>query len=87
MGFGGSVQSMITILKNNEKMRSNRSKRNALEGSYSSSKLEFPNKATKLDLIKIEEKIKREQKQTRVKQLLLLSFVLSLLITLIFIYI
>ena len=83
----GSAQSMITILKNNEKMRSQRKKRKVFEGSYSNIKLEFPNTATKQDLHRIREKVQREQKQLRLKQILVLGFVLSTLVTLIIIYI
>lgn len=87
MGFGGSAQSMITILKNNEKMRSQRKNRKGYEGSYSSIKLEFPNSASTQDLHRIKEKVQREQKQLRLKRVIVLGFVLSLLITLIIIYI
>ena len=87
MGFGGSVQAMITVIKNNEKMRSNRSKRKSFGGSYSSTKLKFHNTATKEELKSIEEKIQREQKQVRLKQILVLGVALSILMTLIIIYI
>ena len=42
MGFGGAVQSMISSLKNNEKMRSKRTKfKNTLGGNNSESKTEY----------------------------------------------
>ena len=87
MGFGGSAQAMITILKNNEKMRAQRSKRKAYGGSYTSVKLEFPNTATVIDLKKIEERLQRENKEVRLKRILVFGFVFSILITLIIIYI
>ncbi|MBU2939260.1 hypothetical protein KO494_06885 [Lacinutrix sp. C3R15] len=86
MGFGGSVQSMITILKNNEKMRSKRN-RKTFKGSCSSVKLQFPNTATKQDLKKIKKNIQSEQKQLQVKQMLVFGFVFSILITLVIMYI
>jgi hypothetical protein len=87
MGFGGSAQAMITILKNNEKMRSQRSKRKAYGRSYTSVKLEFPNTATEIDLKKIEDRLQRENKQLRLKRMLVFGFVFSILMTLIIIYI
>jgi len=87
MGFGGSAQSMITILKNNEKMRSQRSKRKSFVGSCTSVKLEFPNTATEVDLKKIEDRLQRENKQLRLKRMLVFGFLFSILITLIIIYI
>lgn len=87
MGFGGSAQSVITILKNNEKMRSQRSKRKSFVGSYTSVKLEFPNTATEIDLKKIEDRLQGENKQLRLKRMLVFGFLFSILITLIIIYI
>jgi len=87
MGFGGSVQAMITVLKNNEKMRSRRSKRKSLDGSYAKVRLKFPNTATKEDLKKIEVRLQQERKQTRIKQYVVFAFVLSLLLILIGMYI
>ncbi|MCB0445690.1 MAG: hypothetical protein KDC68_08595 [Gelidibacter sp.] len=83
MGFGGSVQSMIAIIKNNEKMRSSRKKFKKTLGGYGShSKPEynFP-KATPEILQEIRERLKKEQKKRVISQgviwtLLLVAFVL-----------
>ena len=83
MGFGGSVQSMIAIIKNNEKMRSSRKKFKKTLGGYGShSKPEynFP-KATPEILQEIRERLKKEKKKRVIKQgviwtLLLVAFVL-----------
>ena len=81
MGFGGSAQSMITILKNNEKMRSRRTKfKNNLGGNNSVEKTEysFP-EATPEMLKKLRERLQKEQRQQSIKQCIIL--VISVIIT------
>jgi hypothetical protein len=82
MGFGGAVQSMISSLKNNEKMRSKRTKfKNTLGGNNSESKTEynFP-EATPEMLKKLRERLQKEQRQQSIKQTIIL--VVSIIITL-----
>lgn len=70
MGFGGSAQSMIAIIKNNEKMRSSRKKFKKTLGGYGShSKPEYNlPKATPEVLREIRERLKKEQKKRVIKQ-------------------
>ena len=82
MGFGGAVQSMISSLKNNETMRSKRTKfKNTLGGNNSESKTEynFP-EATPEMLKKLRERLQKEQRQQSIKQTIIL--VVSIIITL-----
>jgi hypothetical protein len=81
MGFGGSAQAMITILKNNEKMRSKRTKfKNTLGGNNSNEKTEynFP-EATPEMLKKLRERLQKEQRHQSIKQFIIL--VISIAIT------
>ena len=68
MGFGGSVQAMITTLKNNEKMRSKRGnfKKTVHSSGYSKQKPEydFP-EATPQILNEIKERIQNFQRQVQ----------------------
>ena len=70
MGFGGSVQAMITTLKNNEKMRSKRGdfKRSVHSSGYSKQKPEynFP-EATPQMLKEIRERLQKERKRRTYK--------------------
>jgi len=70
MGFGGSVQAMITTLKNNEKMRSKRGdfKRTVHNSGYSKQKPEydFP-EATPQMLNEIKERLQKEGKRRTYK--------------------
>lgn len=64
MGFGGSAQAMITIIKNNEKMRSSRKKFKKNLGGYEKYKkpeYNLPN-ATPQILSEIKERLERERK-------------------------
>jgi hypothetical protein len=81
MGFGGAAQSMITILKNNEKMRSKRTKfKKTLGGNNSIEKTEynFP-EATPEMLKKLRERLQKEQRHQSIKQFIIL--VISIAIT------
>ena len=71
-------------LKNNRDLVSKRKERGGLTGSYSNVKLsEFP-KATPEQLKEIKERMKREQKQTRKKQIFAM---LIIVLALFFLYI
>ncbi len=81
MGFGGAAQSMITILKNNEKMRSKKTKfKKTLGGnnSYVKTEYNFP-EATPQMLKKLRERLLKEQRQESLKQLII--FIISVIIT------
>ena len=83
MSFG-AVQSMISSLKNNEKMRSKRTKfKNTLGGNNSESKTEynFP-EATPEMLKKLRERLQKEQRQQTLKQVILMG--ISLIIIVVF---
>lgn len=84
MGFGGSAQSMITILKNNEKMRSKRTKfKKTLGGNNSNEKTEynFP-EATPEMLKKLRERLQKEQRQQALKQFILMGISLIIIVVL-----
>jgi hypothetical protein len=84
MGFGGAAQAMITILKNNEKMRSKRAKfKNTLGGNSSESKTEYNlPEATPEMLKKLRERLQKEQRQQALKQGILMG--ISLIIIVVF---
>ena len=87
MSFGGSVQAMITALKNNEKMRSKRDKfKRPLNGSYAKVKPEydFP-EATPEMLQSIKERIVKEDKRIKIK-VIALTIILFLGLVLSFYY-
>lgn len=80
MSFG-AVQSMISSLKNNEKMRSKRTKfKKTLGGNNSIEKTEynFP-EATPEMLKKLRERLQKEQRHQSIKQFIIL--VISIAIT------
>lgn len=84
MGFGGAAQSMITILKNNEKMRSKRTKfKKTLGGNNSIEKTEynFP-EATPEMLKKLRERLQKEQRQQALKQFILMGISLIIIVAL-----
>jgi len=81
MGGEGSMMRMIHTLRNNKSMLTKRKERKALQGSYANIKLEFP-KATPEVIIRIREKVIRQQKQTKKRQFIALGIVLTFLIIL-----
>lgn len=84
MGFGGAVQAMITTLKNNEKMRSKRSKFKTSVGSYrrkQKPEYDFPEATPEL-LETIKEKLQKEQRRRMV-----IVWVLTVLIFLGLVYV
>ncbi|NIK91326.1 MULTISPECIES: hypothetical protein [unclassified Mangrovimonas] len=80
MGFGGGAQAMITILKNNEKMKAQRSRSKGLSGSYENIKLnlDYP-KATPKMLRDIREQKIQDRKRTLFNQFLLVCCILVVL--------
>lgn len=83
MGGEGSMMAANNSLKNNRSLLSKRKEKKAFEGSYSNIKLkDFP-KASKEDLIKIQEKIKTENKQMRKKQYIVFLLVLVIVVIII----
>ena len=87
MSFGGSVQAMITTIKNNEKLRRNKRKRlkNQLGGYNSNENTEYNlPKATPKQLEDIRLRLKKERKLWWIKIITLtLTGIISLVIGLI----
>ncbi len=85
MPFG---ESFLTTIKNNKSIMLDKSRRfRKTSGSFDWSKsqqFDFP-KATPQELKRIREKLKREQRKTRVKQILIFCVVI-LIIILVFVY-
>ncbi|WP_299129293.1 hypothetical protein [uncultured Winogradskyella sp.] len=82
MGFGGSAQAMITTLKNNEKMRSNRKKFKKTLGGYGKTgkvEYDFP-KATPKQLRELRQRLKKENKMMWLKVTVVSMLVISFLI-------
>jgi len=72
MGGEGSMMAANNSLKNNRKLISKRKERNGLCGSYSNTEIkEFP-KARPEQLKEIKERIIKENRQTRTKQILII---------------
>ncbi|WP_191858848.1 hypothetical protein [Hanstruepera ponticola] len=86
MGFGGSAQSMITILKNNKNMLSEiRNKKHSLTG-YKTTDTEFKiGEASPQVLREIRERLQKEQRSKRRKILILFGLIMSLILS-VFIY-
>lgn len=87
MGFGGSAQSMITILKNNKNMLSERkNKKHSLTG-YETTKTEFKiSEASPQVLREIRERLQEEQRSKRKKMLMLLAFIMTIILSVFFYY-
>ncbi|WP_034041334.1 hypothetical protein [Wocania ichthyoenteri] len=84
MGGEGSMMAANNSLKNNRDLVSKRKERGGLTGSYSNVKLaEFP-EATPEQLKEIKERMKREQKQIRKKQIFAMFIII---LALFFLYI
>lgn len=82
MGFGGSAQSMITILKNNKNMLSERrNKKHSLTG-YKTTNTEFKiGEASPQVLREIRERLQKEQRSKRRKILILFGLIMSLILS------
>ncbi|MCF8272234.1 MAG: hypothetical protein K9I95_00225 [Flavobacteriaceae bacterium] len=73
MGGEGAMMAMINSLKNNKSLLSKRKDKNALTGSYSNIKLaKLPN-TTPEELIRIKEKIQKDNKRIMIKQIIVVS--------------
>ena len=80
MGGEGSMMAAINSLKNNKSLLTKRKEKGALSGSYSNLKLkEFPDATPEL-LFEIKEKIQRENRRIRIKQLIVFSVLLVTLV-------
>lgn len=85
MGGEGSMMAANNSLKNNRSLLTKRKEKKALSGSYSNLELrEFPD-STPEDLELIKQKIKKQNRQTILKQALL--FTLALLVLCLFVFI
>ncbi len=85
MGGEGSMMAAINSLKNNRSLLSKRKEKSALGGSYSNVKLaDFP-KATPEQLKEIKERLHKENRENRIKQVILFM-ILSLALISIFLY-
>lgn len=71
MGGEGSMMHAIKSLKNNRSLLSKRKEKGALSGSYENIKLKELPKATPEQLLKIKKKLKRENREARIKNILL----------------
>ena len=86
MGGEGYMMAANNSLKNNRSLLSKRKEKKAFEGSYSNIKLkEFP-KASKVELLRIQEKIKAENKLIRKKQYIIFTIVFIILFLMVSIY-
>ncbi len=80
MGGEGSMMAANNSLKNNRNLVAKRKEKKALSGSYANLKLaEFP-KATPEELKRIKEKIQRENKLLRIKQIIIVSILLCIIV-------
>ena len=89
MGFGGSAQAMITILKNNDKLRSKRQPFKKQLGGYGKRKkttYDFP-KADKRTLYKIRQRMRAERKKRTLKITLVMVGIITLMAYLFFSYV
>jgi|AntDeeMinimDraft_4_1070355.scaffolds.fasta_scaffold10078_2 hypothetical protein len=80
MGFGGSVQAMITTLKNNRKQRGNRDRFKRQTGFKKSS--EIPQKkSSNAHLKSIREKMQKENRHLQKQRFIAVTIILGLIIT------
>lgn len=80
MGGEGSMMAANNSLKNNRSLLSKRKEKSGLSGSYSNVKLaDFP-EATPQELMRIKKKIQRDNKQEKVKQLVLFIVLIIIVI-------
>ncbi len=82
MGGEGAMMAAINSLKNNRSLVSKRKEKGALGGSYSNVKLaEFP-EATPEQIKEIKERLRKENREDRIKQMLLFGVLcLTLILT------
>ncbi|WP_339917394.1 hypothetical protein [Yeosuana marina] len=80
MGGEGSMIAANNSLKNNRNLVAKRKEKRALSGNYLAVQLaEFP-KATPEQLDRIKEKIQRENKQLRIKQIIIVSIFFCIIV-------
>lgn len=79
MSFGGGVGAMITSLKNNKRERPSAFK-NLKNCNGTNRKLKFNKTSSKQQLQKIKEKLQKEQKKLILRNLILLSVFIIILI-------
>lgn len=81
MGGEGAMMAAINSLKNNRKLLIKRKDTKALEGSYSSIELkEFP-KATEAQLKAIKQRIQLQNRNYRIKLIVISGFIVIIIIT------
>lgn len=81
MGFGGSAQAMVTAIKNNKDMLSKRKDKKLSFVGKASEKPEFDlPKATPRQLKEIRDNMRREHKKRRVKQIVFITVVMSVIL-------
>ncbi|AJR04885.1 hypothetical protein [Siansivirga zeaxanthinifaciens] len=86
MGGEGAMMAAINSLKNNRSLMSKRKENKPFSGSYAGIELkEFP-KASKTDLLKIREKLQRENKIRTRKHFVILTLVLVIFAFIIYRY-
>jgi hypothetical protein len=84
MGGEGAMMAMINSIKNNKSLLSKRKEKHTMSGSYANLKIaKFP-EATPEELLRIKEKIQKENKQIRTKQIIAFSILFCVLLILIF---
>jgi hypothetical protein len=78
MGGEGAMMAAINSLRNNRNLVSKRKERNALTGSYSHVRLKEFSSATPEGLVKLKERIQLENRENRIR--LILVFIFAILI-------
>ena len=80
MGFGGSVAAMLVTLKNNKRERTSTFELMKDGTSRKKTLVHFKNKASERDLIKIQERIQKENRKVFRRNILIFSVVLAILL-------
>lgn len=80
MSFGGAVSGMITSLKNNKRNRVSTFDKIKNNNSKSKIKVHFDKQITSEELLKIKEKLQKENKVRSIKNGLLLFLVIAVMI-------
>ena len=82
MGFGGSAQAMITIIKNNRNMMSKRDKFKKASGGFNiiEGKYQYP-KTSEKELRELRLRLKEEKRKRQIKIYVILGVIVMFLIT------
>lgn len=80
MGFGGSVHSMITSLKNNKRSRKSIFEKDIIENNGAYTKFTDTKKLSPLDFKKFQETLKEERRKSRRRFLILFSVCMALIL-------